>query len=385
MKKIAKHFFVLTTLSLMLSACSTFFDKDNTPAPAKLVTFKPELNVQNSWYSSTGSGIDGDYLKLDPAISGSTIFTASRNGTVSANDKITGHSLWRTRVNSAITGGMSANNNAVYVGTSEGEVIALNQADGKVLWKANATSEILAPPVANRNVVVAKSIDGHVRAFSAMDGHALWNYQAETGSSLILRGASTPQLTSDSAVVGFSNGNLIKLSLHSGRQQWQTTVAEPQGIFAIQRMVDIDADPIIVGSRVYAATYQGRIAALHLASGQDIWSHDISSFSGIASDGIKVYASDAKSHVFAFNATSGNKDWQQEQLEARTITGPAILGNYVVVGDAEGYLHWMNKQDGRFVARTFVSKSGIIATPIVDHNVLYVYTKDGHLAAYTIS
>jgi len=385
MKKIGKHLFVLTTLSLILSACSTFFDKDNTPPPAQLVKFKSELNVRNSWYSSTGAGIDNDYLKLTPSISGSTIFTASRNGTVAANDKVTGKSLWRANVNSAITGGTSTYNNAVYVGTSDGQVIALNQADGTVLWKANTTSEILASPVANRNAVLAKSIDGHVRAFSATDGHVLWNYQEEAGPSLILRGGSAPQLASDSAVVGFENGSLVKLSLSGGREQWQTAVAEPQGIFAIQRMIDIDADPIIVGNRVYAATYQGRIAALHLANGQEIWNHDISSFSGIASDGDNVFVSDAKSHLYAFNSSNGTEDWQQDELEARVITGPAVISNYVVVGDAEGYLHWIDKQDGHMVARTFVNKSGIIATPIVDHNILYVYTKDGHLAAYTFA
>lgn len=383
MKKIIKQLFILTTVSLILSSCSTFFDKDNTPLPAQLVKFKPELTVRNTWYSSRGAGVDSDYLKLSPAISGANIYTASRNGTVAANDKTTGKSLWRAYTKLAITGGTSVANNAVYVGTSDGRVVALSQTDGTVLWTAITTSEILASPVASRDVVLAKSIDGHIRAFSATDGHVLWNYQADADPSLILRGDSTPQVTSDSAVVGFENGSLIKLSLKSGRQQWQTAVAEPQGIFAIQRMIDIDADPVIVGNRIYAVTYQGQIAALQLSNGQEIWSHKMSSFSGIASDGDQVFVTDAKSHLYAFNSRNGNIAWQQDDLYARVITGPAVIGNYVVVGDAEGYLHWMDKHDGHFVARTFVNKSGIIATPLVDHNSLYVYTKDGHLAAYT--
>ncbi|MEO8400607.1 MAG: outer membrane protein assembly factor BamB [Gammaproteobacteria bacterium] len=384
MKKMTKNLFVLTALSLTLSACSTFFDKDNTPEPSPLVNFTTEARVQPVWYGSTGSGSASEYLKLNPAISGSTIFTASKNGTVAANDKTTGKSLWQVSTGSSITGGVAAYDDMVYVGTRDGNVLALRQTDGGLVWKADSTSEILAPAAASRNVSVVKSIDGHVTAYNAASGQTLWNYQ-ETAPNLILRGSSAPQISNDSVIVGFENGNLAKLSLQKGRVLWQKTIAEPEGIFAIQRMVDVDADPIVVGNRVYAATYQGRIAALDLASGREYWSHDISSYSGIAADGGKVYVSDAQSHVYAFGAGSGNTEWTQTKLQARTITGPALIGNYVVVGDAEGYLHWMSRQDGHFVARTFVNKSGILAAPIVNNNILYVYTKDGHLAAYTVA
>ncbi len=383
MKKIMKNLFVFTALSLALSGCSSFFDKDNTPIPSKLVDFKPELNVHRAWYTSTGPGVSDDYLKLAPSISGQSIFTASRNGTVSANDKLTGKSIWSVSTGSAITGGVTASGNLVYVGTRAGDTVAFRQTDGQIAWKANSSGEILAPVAATNNVTLIKTIDGRVSAVSSLDGHKLWQYQV-TEPTLILRGSSAPQITRDSAIVGFENGNLVKLSLRQGHEQWQTSIAEPTGIFAIQRMIDIDADPVVVGNRVYAATYQGRIAALNLASGSEIWNHDISSYAGIASDGNKVYVSDAKSHIWAFNAGNGAVEWQQEDLYARTTTGPAVIGNYVVVGDAEGYLHWMSKQDGHFVARTYVSKSGIIATPIVDNNILYVYTKDGHLAAYSV-
>jgi outer membrane protein assembly factor BamB len=374
---------ILTAIVLSLSACSTFFDKDNTPPPTKLVDFIPQLQVKSLWYTSTGAGSNSDDLKLTPAISSPTIFTASKNGVVAANDMQTGKSLWKTNTGAEISGGTAAFGDLVYVGTREGNIFALNQMNGKVLWRATSSSEILAPVAANNNTVLVKTIDGYVTAFSTADGHELWKYQ-QTEPNLILRGSSAPQMRGDSAIVGFENGDLVKLAARSGRVQWEKTIADPQGIFAIQRMIDIDADPIIVGNRVYAATYQGRIAALDLSSGNEFWNHDISSYSGIASDGSKVYVSDAQSHLWAFNAANGSVNWQQTKLEARTITGPALIGDYVVVGDAEGYLHWMSKQDGRFVARTLVNKSGIAAAPIVNNNVLYVYTKDGHLAAYTI-
>lgn len=384
MKKIKFTKQLLTTaVILSLSACSSLFDKDNTPTPAPLVNFQTEASVKSLWYTSTGAGANNDYLKLMPSISGGTIFTTSKNGVVAANDLQTGKSLWKINTGGDISGGTAAYGNSVYVGSRDGDLYALNQSDGKILWKATSSSEILAPAAAYNNIVLVKTIDGRVTAFSTTDGHVLWKYQ-QTEPNLILRGSSAPQMIRDSAIIGFENGDLVKLAVHNGRVQWERTIADPQGIFAIQRMIDIDADPIIVGNRVYAATYQGRIAALNVASGSEFWNHDISSYSGIASDGGKVYVSDAQSHIWAFNAANGAVNWEQTKLQARTITGPALIGNYLVVGDAEGYLHWMNKQDGHFVARTWVNKSGIAATPIVYNDVVYVYSKDGHLAAYTI-
>ncbi len=378
--KFIKNLAVASFFVVSLNACSTFFDKDNTPTPSPLVDFTQQVPVKSLWYKGTGRGAN---LKLAPTLSGNTIFTASQNGVVSANDSLTGKSFWQTNTGSDITGGTAVDANYVYVGGREGNVYALNQANGSIAWKATSSSEILAPAASNGNTVLVKTIDGRVTAFSTADGHELWKYQ-ETEPSLILRGSSAPQIARGSAIVGFENGDLVKLTLNNGREEWQRTIADAQGLFAIQRMIDIDADPIILGNRVYAATYQGRIAALDLSSGEELWNHDISSYSGIAANGSSVFVSDAKSHVWAFNANGGALRWEQTKLEARTITGPALIGNYVVVGDAEGYLHWMNQQDGHFVARTRVNSSGILAAPIVKQNVLYVYTKDGHVAAYTV-
>jgi outer membrane protein assembly factor BamB len=159
----------------------------------------------------------------------------------------------------------------------------------------------------------------------------------------------------------------------------------PQGSFAIQRMVDIDADPVIYNHTIYVATYQGKIAAIDLSSGKAIWSHDMTSFTGITVDNERVYVSDAKSFLWAFDRESGTVDWRQPQLESRVISGPALVNSYVAVGDGQGYLHFLSKVDGHFIARARVSNSAIRVTPVVEDGVVYVLTKEGYLSAYTIS
>lgn len=385
MKSISKIILV-SFISLGLTGCGSsfgFFDKDNTPPPSPLVNFKPEAKVNPVWHSTIGAGSGKDYLKLVPVTTETAIFTANNNGKVTATDRVNGRTLWQTQTNITITAGAGAGDNIVVVGSREGDVIALSQANGKTLWTARTSSEILAYPVVANNIAIVKTIDGKVTAYQAQNGHQLWTYQ-QTEPTLILRGASAPQLTHEDAIIGFANGNLTKLSLRGGNLIWQKTIAIPEGSFAIQRMVDIDADPLIKGQRIYAATYQGRISALDLSTAQDIWTHDISSYTGLTADNSRVYVSDAKSHVWAFDNNNGTVDWRQPQLESRNITGPADMGNYIVVGDGEGYLHWLSKQDGHIVARIRVNSSAIMATPIVYNNILYVLTKNGHLAAYSI-
>lgn len=375
---------LIGSVCCVLCACSTFFDKDNTPTPTPLAHFKPEVTPTQLWNVRATKGVDKDYLKLTPTLNNQFIVTASRNGTVTATNKQNGATAWSTDTHIEITAGPTSANDLTVVGGYKGDVLALNPNNGTIVWKSRVSSEILAPPAISNTSVLIKTVDGHVVALSTLDGHRLWHYK-QTEPTLILSASSAPVIHNNGVIAGFANGALTKLSLNDGELQWQQTIAVPEGSFPIQRMVDIDADPIVFNQHIYAATYQGKIASLDPDNGHVIWTHDISSYSGTAADFDKIYVSDTQSHVWAFDAQNGNVLWRQTQLQARNLTAPVTMGNYVVVGDGEGYLHWLSKQDGHFIARINVDSSGILATPIVDHNILYVVTRDGHLAAYTIA
>jgi outer membrane protein assembly factor BamB len=282
-----------------------------------------------------------------------------------------------------MTSGPAVGDGIVVIGSRQGDVIALSQQDGKIVWKNTVSSEILASPVVSGQNVIVKSVDGNVRAFSAADGASLWTYQ-QTEPSLILRGSSAPHIADGHVIAGFASGNLVKLMMNRGQLVWSQSIATPEGAFAINRMIDIDAEPITLDHRIYAATYQGKIASLDWNSGRILWSHDISSYTGMTADSGSVFVSDAKGAVWAFNTDSGLVNWRQPDLEARTVTGPAAMGNYVVVGDAQGYLHWLSKRDGHFAAREYVGSS-LYAAPVVKNNILYAITNKGYLVAYTLS
>lgn len=384
MKKNSIKILTLSVLTTLLCACNGFFDRDNTPTPTPLTKYPPEAHVQRLWSSFVNFGQEDDYLKLIPAVTDESVFTASKDGTVTATKKTNGRTRWRTTLKAQLSAGPTADNGLIFIGTRNGKVLALSQTDGKTVWKNDVSSEVLAPPAAANGVVLVKTIDGELTAISENDGHTLWHYH-QTEPALILRGGSTPQFAGRDVVAGFENGNLAKLTLSEGSLIWQTTVAIPEGAFAIQRMVDIDADPVVYNRNIYVATYQGRATSLDLTTGKAAWTHDMSSFTGLAVDDQRMYVSDAKSYLWAFDRESGRVDWRQSQLEARNISGPATMGDFIVVGDGQGYLHWLSKQDGHFIVRARVSNSAIRATPVVDNNVVYVLTREGYLTAYKLA
>lgn len=366
----------------LLAACS-FFEKDNTPVPKPLTNFRSEIYPKRLWSTNTGPIAGDEYLKMGPVIGPSAIFTASANGIVTSVNKRTGHVNWRKDTHLAISTGPGVGDGIVVVGSRRGHIAALRQTDGHLLWTANLAGEILAEPAVGQGIVVIKAVDGYLRALSASDGHTLWSFR-QVEPNLILRGSSAPVIRGNEVIVGFANGNLSKLNLHDGQILWQHAIAIPEGAFAIQRMIDIDANPIVYEHHLYAATYQGKISSLDWLTGNVLWSHDISSYTGMIADNNTVFVSDAKSYVWAFGADNGLVNWRQTQLEARVISAPASMRNYVVLGDAQGYLHWLSKADGHFAGRVSVG-SGIYAAPVVENNILYALTNNGNLIAYTLS
>ena len=367
-------------LSVSMTACSTFFDKDNTPTPSPLVNFTPQIKPTYQWSKSVGGNKDSDYLKIGPAVNATAIYTANSSGIVTSLDK-SGNQLWRMSTKLPFSTSPGIGDDIVVVGSRKGEVIALEQSTGKERWRKTLSGEILATPAIKNGTVIIKAVNGYVWALSATTGAERWSFQ-QVEPNLVLRGASAPIIQENHVLVGFANGNLAKLNMADGQLSWMQAVATPTGAFSIQRMIDVDADPIVYEHRIYAATYQGKITAMDWVLGKFLWSHDISSYTGMVADRNMVYITDAQGNVWAFNAYTGAVNWRQQKLSARILTGPVLMGNYVVVGDAQGYLHWLDKRDGHFVARESIG-SAMYAAPVVQDNELFALTNSGKLAAYT--
>jgi outer membrane protein assembly factor BamB len=374
---------LILLLPFMLASCSGFFDSDNTPPPSALVKFTPSMQPTLVWSKSTGFGSSGINARLTPAIANDAIYTSDQRGKMMAINRFNGSTIWRTYTGLKLLTGPGVADGLVLAGTHDGNVVALSAQNGSILWRHYLGGQLLASPAIANGMAVVKTIEGEVQGLDLKSGHTRWTYN-QTEPPLILRAASAPVINGGSVYIGFANGKLAKLALQDGQIRWLQMIAYPMGAFAIQRMVDIDSNLIIHKQALFAATYQGKLAALNWLNGRIEWSHDISTYSGMAVDDTTLYISDAKSYIWAYSTTDGSLKWVQKSLYARNITGPASIGNYIVVGDGEGFLHWLRKQDGEFAARTFIG-NGIHANPIAFGNMVYVMTTNGYLAAYQIN
>ena len=382
-----KTYFFLVLL--IASGCSAVTDQvtsfmggeDNSIPPTPLEDIQQQINIKELWNQDIGDGSNDQYLKLVPVYSQNRIFVADSEGEVEAIDAQTGKALWSHDTDTKITGGPGAANNMVMVGTGEAEIISLSSETGQEMWRTRVSSEILASPVMSDNIVVVRTIDGKVYGLNADDGKRLWVYD-RTVPILTLRGTSSPVIAKGFVIAGFDEGRLAAIELHSGKLVWETRIALGSGRSELERMVDIDAEPVIVDDVIYVATFQGRIAALSLDSGRILWTRDISSYAGICADDAAIYITDDNSEIWSLDRFSGNSIWKQDKLQARAATGPDIIGNMIVVGDLEGYLHWLDKKTGDIVGRNRLSNNMIIASPVSADDKLFSYSSDGTLGAF---
>ena len=361
---------------LTLAACSSSKDARRVPTP--LTEIKPVLDVQQIWKASVGKG--GRYL-FSPVAVGDAVYVAGENGSVEKIDAKTGEQVWRTKLDSDLSAGVGSDGNLTAVGALKGGVFVLGP-DGKLLWKATVQGEVFSPPLVGNGLVIVRTIDGQVIAFAAQTGEQKWKYR-NRAVPLNLRVSAGMTFAGDAAVLArFPGGGLVALNLQTGEPFWQTPVSFPKGVTEVERINDVSGPPTLVGAQACAVTFQGQIGCFDANSGRPLWEKPFSSRSGLAQDDEVVAGGDDWSVVTAYDAASGNMLWRNDRLKSRDVGVPYLLGRALVMGDYQGYVHFLSREDGAFIARMKTDGSPITAAPVLAGNTLVVQTKDGGLYGF---
>lgn len=372
-----------SAVALSLAGCASG-SQIQREEPTPLVEFKAAFETREIWSVSVGSSARGRDLRLQPVVDGNAVIAAEAAGRVWAFDAESGRMLWETNVRAKLSGGVGAGDGLVVVASDEGKVYALERAKGDRRWEAEVSSTVLAAPVIGGGVVVVQSQDGRVTGLSASDGQRLWRYE-RSEPALSLRGTATPLILGNQVLAGFGSGRLAVLGLRDGKMLTELVVAEPRGRNEIERLVDVDVAPLFANGLLYAVSFQGRLVAIDPQGGRTAWTRDVSSFTGMSADSSNLYLTDDKGNVLALDLRTGASVWKQDKLRARRPNAPAVHEGHIAVGDYEGYVHWLAREDGHFVARTRVGGDAIRASAQTVAQTLYMANEDGTLAALRLT
>jgi outer membrane protein assembly factor BamB len=369
---------VLVAALLALAAC----DKNKkVDQPAELTDIKsPTVRIQKLWGSSVGGGGKKLRLGLGLAALDNRLFAAGRDGDVAAFDLKTGKQVWRVDTKLPLTGGTGAGAGAIAVGSADGQVLLLSADTGAVRWRADVNGEVLSAPAISDEQVIVRTVDGKLRALGLADGQEVWATEQNI-PRLTLRGTAAPVVARDLALSGFDNGRVMAVSLADGATVWDSPVSPSKGRTELERLNDIDAAVKVAGDDVFVAGYQGRAAMLSLESGQIWWTRDVSSYRAVDVDDTQMYVSTSQGDLVALNRRTGTEVWRNDALKFRGLSAPAVVGDYVVVADLEGYVHWFDRATGAIAARAKTSGDRVTNPPLSVNGVVYVISDKGDIAA----
>jgi len=377
------RFIVLLVSVLFISACA---DDDNLDQPTELLPFYSKYYLDVSWHKSSGAGAEEQYLFLHPLILKEIAVTTSRDGELNIIGLKSGDFEEDIQLDSIISAGVGGNEDVWLVATRDAHVIAVDAKSRRERWRTRVPSEVLVRPVIYEDTVIVRTIDGKILSLNIDSGKIRWQYQRAI-PDLTLRGTSEPVIARGKIFVGLADGRLIAISPNNGEVIWDVALSVPAGRSEIQRLVDIDGDAELYGRVLYAASFQGRVAAIDVDRGQFLWARDFSTHTGVILDEKVLYSSDENGHIWALDRLNGATIWKQEKLAHRKLTRPTIIGDYLAVGDFEGYVHLLSRYDGHFIARYQLGQfddlgwelgTGIIVPPIVFGNDrLVVVTRGG--------
>jgi len=362
-----------------LSSLNPFSSKDKTNEPAKLEELKATMAVRTAWKLDIGKARG---YQFSPALAGNTLVVASADGDIARVEAADGRAMWRIKADTNLTAGVGTDGNVIVVGGAKGVLMAFDM-DGKALWKSQLSSEILSAPAVGQGVVVARSIDNRIVGFDAKTGEKKWTVQRPS-PPLTLRNAPGMVVYDKDVIIAQPAGKLTSFLLATGAPRWEVEVGVARGATELERVTDIGGAPAIFESDVCAVSYQGRVACYELASGSPRWNRDLSSEVGVAVDQRFVFAADDKGAVHAFARDSGTSVWKNDKLAFRGLSTPLSYGRAVAVGDYQGYIHFLSREEGVFLARAALDGSAISGNPLVAGSNLIFQTQNGTVAAIAV-
>jgi outer membrane protein assembly factor BamB len=378
-KLVGVSMFALMAGCSTLNSINPFASKPKGNQPAPLSELKGSMAVRTAWKLDIGKAQD---FVFSPALAGTSVVVAGGDGSIARVDAASGKPIWRIKASAPLSAGVGTDGTMLAVGAVKGMVMTFDM-DGKPMWTAQVSSEVLSSPVVGQGFVVVRSVDNRIVGFDAKTGEKKWTVQRPS-PPLTLRNAPGMVIAGKDVIVAQPGGKLLSLILANGAPRWEIAVGESRGATELERVTDVGGTPVVIENDVCAVSYQGRVGCFDLLTGTARWTKDVSSDVGVAADQRFVFAADEKGAVMAFNREGGVSAWKNDKLGYRRLSTPVSYGRAVAVGDYQGFIHFLSREDGVFLARAATDGSAVMATPLVAGSNLIFQTQSGTVTAIAV-
>lgn len=358
--------------SLMLSACS-LFGSNSATKPAALEQITPAIAGRVVWEAR----LDSVQFPLSIAAVGEQFVVAGSDGVVTALLASNGKPLWRAEVGQKLSAGVGSDGRFAAVVTRNSELVVLD--GGKTAWRKTLSTPVIAAPLVAGERVFVLTVDRQVLAFDALDGHKLWEMR-RPGDALTLAQAGVIGAYKDTLIVG-QGPRLTGVDPLKGTVRWEASVANPRGTNEVERLADLVGPMLRSGDLLCARAFQSAVGCVNADRGVAQWSRNVGGVNGIGGDAKIVVGGDASDRLTAWNAANGEVNWTAEQFQNRRLSAPLVQGATVLVGDFEGYVHFLNRETGKTQLRLSTDGSAIAAAPVALGTTVLVATRKGGLFA----
>jgi outer membrane assembly lipoprotein YfgL len=333
-----------------------------------------ELVVQKVWANTLGPVT----TPLLPSVHAGRVALASSDGQVVLMDGLTGKDIWRVKLGESIQAGVGGDGQRFAVVNQLNQVVAIE--NGKVIWRYRLTAVSLTPPLVAGGRVFVLSADRTVTALDGASGQKIWSQQ-RTGDALVLNQAGLLVPFNDNLIVSWG-GRLASVNPNNGSVRWETLLASSRGTNEVERLVDLVAGMDRQGNTVCARAFQSAVGCVDVSRGSLLWSRPAQGHQGVSGDENFIFGAESDSKVIAWQRQGGQVAWTQEGLRFRGLTAPLVLGRSVVLGDSDGLLHFLSRQDGKPLLRVATDGSAIVGRPVAVDQTLVVVTRTGGVFGY---
>lgn len=331
-------------------------------------------------WKATSAGTKSGSEHFAPVIDDGVVFTSNRDGRIEGFDLDDGKRIFNASLDSELAAGVGINVSSVVAVTTRGEVLALDREDASEKWRSSTGSSISAAPALNDQLVVVRTVDGKIIGLNAITGDQVWAIERPVAA--LSMGIDAPGLIASEGVVnGFSNGRILANNIYTGSPFWEVRAFRPGGKNEIERLIDIDASPIMAGQLVIVGAYRGGMAAYRLRDGQEVWRNDgASTRKPIAQSSLLLAVTGPESEVAVVEQDSGKTRWKKTMLRGHGLSGPVILDDAVMVGSLDGVLYLFDLFDGTLLSKYKLGSARITSLHNVGDAVLVYSASSGSLS-----